>query len=125
MMRKRQSQKPTVDKPTKPKPETDALKFEGNRRQFVVALYKTTLRMKSHALAEALALPSPKSIPPVIRSLRTWAKGNGHDLNQLLEYKTETDNGKQIGTYELTEEGRRIFGVELNRELNGAAVEAS
>jgi len=89
-----------------------------NTRAFLTVLWGKPQGVLSPEVAAALNL-SPKSLPPIVRGLRTIAAKSKMDFADLLVVETVTEKGKQVTRYRLGEAGRRIFAGVIEHNDNG------
>lgn len=74
-------------------------------RRFLGLLLTTTEGLNTEEVATKLGI-GPKSIPPILRSLKKWGRVKKHDLDGLMTRKMVYVNRRPVTIYNLTEEGR-------------------
>lgn len=86
--------------------------------RFLDLLLKTDKGLNTEEVAVNLGI-SPKSLPPILRSLAKWSRVKKLDLDGLITRKMAYVNRRPVTVYNLTDHGRLTIAA---KPLNGPPV---
>jgi hypothetical protein len=90
---------------------------------FLMAVWKNPEGLNSREVADKAGL-SPKSLPPIIRGLKAFAKKSGIGFDKLIVVESSFEKGRPVTTYKFGETGDKLLVpglMVLEKNGSGAA----
>ena len=104
------------------KRESEDRRWSPKTVSFLMAVWKNPGGLNSHEVADKAGI-SAKSLPPIIRGLKAFARNTHIEFDKLIVVESSSEKGRPVTTYKFGESGNKLFVPGLMAlEKNGSGV---